>query len=1103
MPAFAPQSNLLMRKRTESDDPPLIKLTTFGSQGSNGVEIPLFVSPARQVADSERSRTEKKAVEVRHRDTVILQSQPTAAFPDVHSGKRRQPEDLIENESSFTLGTDLSEREAAEKTEEDRLPPVEDSVNMRKSALLRLETLDREEYVLIHRCCRRLQKGIFAVISLYQESDWWILRLSDLGGKEKCEIVLEAGHLWQKHSPTELVSLIELDSEDHLILPSQRLDLFVPKDAEQSISSTGSERRKSATFGPKKEATRKKMMAGVEYELGLELKLRGSKTELSISAVPTTGQGGLLERCFTPAEMAEVSLSVELVDIEKVADAVLSRLQLNQGSLRLYAPITRRESVSSLIPEISGISYQTSRSLNDGQRYIITFSSIPLDSGTEKTIYVDAQPLAESKQLEKQLEIEEDELRALVHFPSGDLLSEHLETVADLLIIENGAELHLGRRQLAGKQARETPVIQVIATSPENCVEAVHVPVPMRVPVQTKAWEKAAVAIQKHWRGRLARESRVLEAARKGRKLVMRAGVLAQFAIVSGLQGKGRKLLISESLDSESRLEREIKSSDFPPFTDVFIDAEAEKTAVALVLQKIHRGTVAREQVQLAKQYSTHVPAATKVVTLGTRRYAASVYSVETGVKVEAAPLKPQHRGELLKATFSRGEIKRFGKPVDFPALLNALKVEGETLQLVSEPAELPLYHSELKLAGRKCLAIVSADRPGPEAILTFDVQSGTSKWQAKNTLKELMTCTSSNNNQEVAQLACNLLLSLRGGKLELNTAVRVPVLIGHLQAVARGYLVRRQFPLNTPKSAFASDSKSKFSHNLAFSITSGFSMSPKADLPRPASTDNQLQRGRLRVETMAPTSINSLPPSPMEASPIHSRTLKRFDSFNASDTEEPPFQIRLPHKSKERKVRRVAGKRTKSDVPSAITQRRLKGGEVLFVPVYESARTELVTKVGAEISGYHCVVAVHRTAQGASIELVLSGSKEAFHLALSDPLPSDLQEAEIAASSLISRLRLRSRQGNLTLELRPVAPQVLYKRSHYISERYMVVTVLDQGSSVELQATDPAGQRTLQLNLGRIKAISAEQLYRQICALVVRLRVEKVLGDEVLVLGS
>jgi hypothetical protein len=253
----------------------------------------------------------------------------------------------------------------------------------------------------------------------------------------------------------------------------------------------------------------------------------------------------------------------------------------------------------------------------------------------------------------------------------------------------------------------------------------------------------------------------------------------------------------------------------------------------------------------------------------------------------------------------------------------------------------------------------------------------------------------------------------------------------------------------------------------------------------------------------MAPTFIASLSPSPSEASPIHSKTLKRFDSLNASDTEEPPFQFRIPTPKKERKVRRSTNKRTKSDIPSAITQRRLKSGDVMFVPVYESAQSELVTKVGAEISGYHCVVAVYRTDQGATIETVLSGSKEMFHLNLPDLLPSEQQEAEIAASALIARLRLRNRKGVLALELRPAAAQVLYKRSHYISERYMVVTVLDQGSSVELQAADPAGQRVLQLSLGRIKAISAEQLYRQICALVVRLRVEKVLGDEVLVLGS
>jgi hypothetical protein len=626
----------------------------------------------------------------------------------------------------------------------------------------------------------------------------------------------------------------------------------------------------------------------------------------------------------------------------------------------------------------------------------------------------------------------------------------------------------------------------------------------MRVPSLEKKRERAAVVIQKHWRRRLAREMCVLEAARKQRNLVKRAGFLSPFAIVSGLRIKDRKVLISEDLNSRKSIEKDIQSSQFPSLKDLFIDAEAEKTAVALVLQKIHRGTVAREQVQLAKQYSAHVPVATKLVTLGARTYAASVYSTEGTVSVEAAPLKPEFRGELLKATFGRSETKRFGKPVDFEGLLQALRVEKGGLRLAAAPAE-ALYRTEVRLEGRKYTLVASTDKPGLESSMVFEAQCEEMRLETRKSVRELIACTGEmSNTREIARLSCTYLLSLRANKLELNTSIRIPALVTRLQAVLRGYLLRRELPYTLPQHSVPRP-RSQFSHTHTFSVSvsSSAHSSPKADRTQTLNLENHEKRGRLRLETMAPTFIASLSPSPSEASPIHSKTLKRFDSLNASDTEEPPFQFRIPTPKKERKVRRSTNKRTKSDIPSAITQRRLKSGDVMFVPVYESAQSELVTKVGAEISGYHCVVAVYRTDQGATIETVLSGSKEMFHLNLPDLLPSEQQEAEIAASALIARLRLRNRKGVLALELRPAAAQVLYKRSHYISERYMVVTVLDQGSSVELQAADPAGQRVLQLSLGRIKAISAEQLYRQICALVVRLRVEKVLGDEVLVLGS
>jgi hypothetical protein len=118
-----------------------------------------------------------------------------------------------------------------------------------------------------------------------------------------------------------------------------------------------------------------------------------------------------------------------------------------------------------------------------------------------------------------------------------------------------------------------------------------------------------------------------------------------------------------------------------------------------------------------------------------------------------------------------------------------------------------------------------------------------------------------------------------------------------------------------------------------------------------------------------------------------------------------------------------------------------------------------------------------------------------------------EIREIDKYCNDLLTRIRLaKGAEGRLDFEVAS-APEavleVLYKKSHYVSDRYCVVTFADTQLGVVISAFDPQRGKSLVLRLGKCGELSAEQLQREIAALAKRLRIQEVLGEETLVLAG
>lgn len=185
---------------------------------------------------------------------------------------------------------------------------------------------------------------------------------------------------------------------------------------------------------------------------------------------------------------------------------------------------------------------------------------------------------------------------------------------------------------------------------------------------------------------------------------------------------------------------------------------------------------------------------------------------------------------------------------------------------------------------------------------------------------------------------------------------------------------------------------------------------------------------------------------------------------------------------------------------------------DVFFSPVTSAPLTEsseLLLRTGHKIDRVSFIVSIFRQNEHIKVEAV--SQRRGLHLTLnvvgSFPTSQSAQELESICSSILTRLALyRNRQGEVCLNLTPdeleEASSVLYKKFQYISNRYFIVTVKETPRGVVISAYEPEKKKAIECNLGKRHIADQHQIQEELDRIVERLKVRKVLGDDVLIIA-
>jgi len=185
---------------------------------------------------------------------------------------------------------------------------------------------------------------------------------------------------------------------------------------------------------------------------------------------------------------------------------------------------------------------------------------------------------------------------------------------------------------------------------------------------------------------------------------------------------------------------------------------------------------------------------------------------------------------------------------------------------------------------------------------------------------------------------------------------------------------------------------------------------------------------------------------------------------------------------------------------------------EVFFSPVSSAALTEtseLLLRTGHKIDRVSFIVSLFRQNDHIKVEAISQrrGLNLTLNIVGSFPQSLSTQELDSICSSILTRLTLyRGKQGEVGLNLIPdeleEASSVLYKKFQYISNRYFVVTVKETSRGVIISAYEPDKKKTLECNLGKRNISDQHQIQEELERIAERLKVRKVLGDDVLIIG-
>ena len=167
-----------------------------------------------------------------------------------------------------------------------------------------------------------------------------------------------------------------------------------------------------------------------------------------------------------------------------------------------------------------------------------------------------------------------------------------------------------------------------------------------------------------------------------------------------------------------------------------------------------------------------------------------------------------------------------------------------------------------------------------------------------------------------------------------------------------------------------------------------------------------------------------------------------------------------------------------------------------------------LILKTGISLSGIYVIVTMQLAPNGIHIQAVNESRLVELELNVTTGRTHGATEKELEnlCSELLAQLKIVSNlDGKIVLALiesgNEEKNEVIYKKSHYISSRYFTVTVFEnlRGVFLEAQETD---RNSFSMKLGRRRVGNSQKVQEEISNLVQKLKIQQVLGQDMLILS-
>ena len=188
----------------------------------------------------------------------------------------------------------------------------------------------------------------------------------------------------------------------------------------------------------------------------------------------------------------------------------------------------------------------------------------------------------------------------------------------------------------------------------------------------------------------------------------------------------------------------------------------------------------------------------------------------------------------------------------------------------------------------------------------------------------------------------------------------------------------------------------------------------------------------------------------------------------------------------------------------------KLKKSRQDFEETMKSLNIErIVLKTGVIISGIYLIITMKLQEDGVFVQACNETGLIDLDLYIKTKRVKKINEKQIEdlCSELLSQLKIVSGlDGKMRLALidnsEDTKDEVIYRRSHYISNRYLTITIFENFRGVFLIASE-GEKNVFNMKLGRRRVGNSQKTQEELTELVKRLKVQVVLGQEMLVLAS